>query len=63
MRGIADQTLRRGYITKTGALYNSTANLFYGFCKDIYQKDYNKETKSYPYKTDIISLRDKFLQK
>lgn len=61
MRGIADQTLRRGYITKTGSLYNSTSNLFYGFCRELYNKDYNKDTKKYPYKTDIISLRNKFM--
>lgn len=63
MRGIADQTLRRGYITKTGALYNSTSNLFYGFCKELYNKYYNKETKNYPFKTDIISLRDMFINR
>ena len=28
-----------------------------------YNKDYNKETKSYPYKTDIISLREKFINR
>ena len=62
MRGVADQTLRRGYITKTGSLQSSTANLFYGFCRELYNRDYNKDTKEYPYKTDIISLREKFMR-
>ena len=60
MRGVADQTLRRGYITKTGMLTSETENYFYGFCKELYKNDFNKETKEYPYKTDIISLREKF---
>lgn len=63
LRGVADTTLRCGYITKTGMLTSSTENLFYGYCKELYNKDYNRETKSYPYKTDIISLREKFLNR
>ena len=62
LRGVADATLRCGYITKTGMLTSSVENLFYGFCKDLYTKDRNKETKEYPYKTDIISLREKYYQ-
>ena len=60
MRGVSDQTLRRGYITKTGMLTSETENYFYGFCKELYKNDFNKDTKEYPYKTDIISLREKF---
>lgn len=60
LRGVADQTLRRGYITKTGMLTSDLENYFYGFCKKLYNTDYNKEEKTYPYKTDIISLREKF---
>lgn len=63
LRGVADSTLRCGYITKTGMLSNATENLFYGFLRELYKNDYNRDTKSYPYKTDIISLRDKFLNK
>ena len=63
MRGVADSTLRCGYITKTGSLTSSTENLFYGYCRELYNRDYNRETKSYPYKTDIISLREKFLNR
>lgn len=62
LRGVTDQTLRRGYITKTGMLTTSLENMYYGFLKDLYKNDYNKETKIYPYKTDIISLREKFLK-
>lgn len=63
LRGVADTTLRCGYTTKTGSLTNSLENLFYGYCRELYNKDYNKEAKKYPYRTDIISLRDKFLNR
>lgn len=62
MRGVADSTLRCGYIRSTGMLQSSTANLFYGFLKDCFKNDRNADTKSYPYKTDIVSLRNKFIQ-
>ena len=61
MRGVAESTLRCGYVTRTGMLSSSTENLFYGFLKQLYLNDYNKDTKKYPYKTDIITLRDGFL--
>lgn len=61
LRGVADQTLRCGYITKTGMLINSLENMFYGFCKNIFNTERNPETKTYSIKTDIISLREKFL--
>ena len=63
MRSVADNTLSFGYIRRTGALDTKAANLFYGFCRELYKNDYNRETKAYPYKTDIISLRKKFLEK
>ena len=62
LRGVAQQTLKSGYITKTGMLTSSTENIFYGFCKSLYQNDYNKEDKTYPYSTDIINLRNKFYE-
>ena len=34
LRGVADQTLRCGYITKTGMLTSSLENTFYGFLKN-----------------------------
>lgn len=61
LRGVADTTLRCGYITRTGMLTTAVENLFYGFCKKLYENDYDRENKTYPYKTDIISLRDKFM--
>lgn len=63
MRSVADMTLRCGQINKTGMLTSALENMFYGFCRVLYNKDYNRDTKSYPYKTDIISLRDKFIER
>lgn len=63
MRGVADSTLRSGYYRRTGALQSAEANNFYGFCRKCFHDDRDKETKTYPYKTDIISLRDKYLTK
>lgn len=63
MRSVADNTLRCGNYRRTGALQTPEANNFYGFCKKCFTEDRIVETKSYPYKTDIISLRDKFLNK
>lgn len=62
MRGVADSTLRSGHYRRTGALQTAESNSFYGFCRKCFHDDRDKETKSYPYKTDIISLRDKYLQ-
>ena len=61
MRGVADSTLRSGHYRRTGALQTAESNSFYGFCRKCFQNDRDKETKSYPYKTDIISLRDMYL--
>ena len=61
MRNVADSTLRSGHYRRTGVLQTAESNNFYGFCKKCFNVDRNKETKSYPYKTDIISLREKFL--
>ena len=61
MRGVADSTLRSGHYRRTGALQTAQSNSFYGFCRKCFYDDRHKETKSYPYKTDIISLREKFI--
>ena len=63
LRGVAQTTLRCGYINKTGMLTSSVENLFYGFCKKVYNIYYDKDTKEYPFKTDIISLRERFYSK
>ena len=60
MRSLSQGVLRSGVYTKMSSLVSPISNLFYGFCKELYAKDYNRDTKSYPYKIDIISLRDKF---
>ena len=60
MRSVADATLRAGYYRRTGALQSAQANYFYGFCRELYKNDYDRENKSYPYKTDIITLREKY---
>ena len=62
MRSVADATLRCGGYSRTGSLLTVAANKFYGFCRKCYNLDRNKETKTYPYKTDIISLREKFIE-
>ncbi len=62
MRSVADSTLRTGSYRRTGALLTPLTNKFYAFCKKLFKEDRDKATKSYPYKTDIISLRDKFYQ-
>ena len=61
LRGVADATLRAGYYGRTGALQTVGANKFYGWCRKLFNTDRIKETKSYPYKTDIISLREKYI--
>lgn len=62
MRGVCESTLKKGYILKTGALTSSLENMFYGFCKKLYETDYDKENKKYPYRTDIITIRSKFIK-
>jgi hypothetical protein len=44
-------------------LTSALENYFYGFCKERYKNDRNPETKEYPYITDIISMRNKYLSK
>lgn len=62
LRGVCDVTLRRGYTTRTGMLTSSVENLFYGYCRDIYNRYYDRESRGYPFRTDIISMRKGFLK-
>lgn len=55
LRSVADQTLKKGYIAKTSQLTISLENLFYGFCKKLYEENTNKE-----HKYNIIELRNLF---
>lgn len=63
LRTVSTMVLKCGYLRKTGMLVNELENLFYGFLRKTYNNYYNKEEKTYPFKTDIISLRDKYLSK
>jgi tRNA splicing ligase len=60
LRSVADQTLRCGYITRTGMLTSALENYFYGFCRECFNVDRDPVTKSYQYNTDIISMRERF---
>ena len=62
MRSVADSTLRSGHYARTGSLQTVLGNKFYGWCRKLFNIDRDKETKSYPYPTDIISLREKFIE-
>lgn len=57
MRGIAHETLRKGYINpkKTSGLMTPLANQFYGFMKTLYTQD---DKAAIP--QDICTLRDMF---
>ena len=61
MRSVADSILTSGSYRRMGSLLTVAGNQFAAFCKKCFREDRNLETKSYPYKTDIISLREKFL--
>lgn len=54
LRAVADSTMKCGYIRKTSMLTNSLENRFYGFCRSLYVSGYFG-------KTDIITLREMFL--
>lgn len=60
MRSVADSMLRKGMYWHMGSIDTAAGNMFAAFCKECYNKDRDKETDSYPYKTDIISMREKF---
>ena len=61
MRAVAHETLRKGYINKTGSLDTAEANSFYAFCQKLYNSIDNKEDLDKIPK-DIISLRKMFLE-
>ena len=58
MRGVAHETLRKGYIQRTGTLTTAEANNFYGFCQNLYKTKTKEEIEALP--KDIISLRNMF---
>lgn len=63
MRGITQSVLKRGYIEKTGSLYNAEANYYYGWLKDHRDKYISKDEngKIAFDKVNIIELRKRFL--
>ena len=63
LRMVSTMVLKCGYLRKTSMLTSDLENYFYGFLKNVYNKYYNKEEKTYPFKTDIISLRSRYLDK
>jgi hypothetical protein len=61
MRSVADKTLRHGYITQTGQLYNATSNEFYEFLQRLYNSvETIEEREKLPH--HIITLRNMFYQ-
>ena len=62
MRSVADSTLRIGSYRRASALLTPLSIKFYTFCKKLFKEDRDKITNNYPYKIDIISLREKFQQ-
>lgn len=60
LHGVASMVLKCGYLRRTGMLTTELENYFYGFLRKTYNSYYNKEEKTYPIKTDIISLRKMF---
>ena len=58
MRGIAAETIRKGYIDRTGVLTTEEANLFYGFVRKLYTETEDRD--SIP--RDIVTLRRMFFQ-
>ena len=57
MRGVAHETLRKGYIDKTSMLTNATANLFYGWLKKMYLTEHPELLPK-----DICTLRKMFYE-
>ena len=62
MRGISQTILKKGHLKNQFVPANKVEESFYNFVKKLYD-EYYKESESYPFLTDIISLRDMFLNK
>lgn len=58
MRGLAHETLRRGYTQKTSALTTPLANDFYGWLKTMFETHTREERENIP--KDIVTLRNMF---
>ena len=60
MRGLAHETLRRGYTQKTSALTTPLANDFYGWLKTMFETHTREERENIP--KDIVTLRNMFYE-
>lgn len=60
MRGVAYETLKKGYIQKTGPLVDKMSNEFYAFCQKLYRYRKNGIIDNVP--NNIIELRKHFLK-
>ena len=58
MRHVAQVTLRRGKINKTGFLTNQLSNNFYAFCQKLYEETDPEQRELIP--RDIVYLRNRF---
>lgn len=61
MRSVAHETIRNGYIHKTGMLTNSLANEFYAFCQTLHNDNTKEQRDIIP--KDIVTLRNMFYTK
>ena len=60
MRSVAHETLRKGYIQRTGTLTSPEANDFYGWCKKMFETHTKEEREAMP--KDIVTLRRMFYE-
>lgn len=58
MRGVAHETIRNGYIRRTGMLTNALANEFYAFCQELHKNNTKEQRELMP--KDIVTLRNMF---
>lgn len=58
MRNISHETIRKGYVTRTGALTTDLSNDYYGWIKNLVENTPKEERENIP--TNIIDLRDLF---
>lgn len=58
MRGVAQSTLRYGYINRTGGLTSALANDFYSFCQELYRNTPVDELVNIP--KNIVYLRNEY---
>lgn len=60
MRGVAHETIKNGYIRRTGMLTNTLSNEFYAFCQKLHNDNDKEQRELIP--KDIIYLRNSFFK-